>query len=142
MPNENEPKRDASTWTKPRQFRLSDDVMDTLDLLCADMGGVSRTDTIRVAILDLAKHRGIKLPSSPAPTAKAEEPAPSAEPKKRGRPRKAEQAERDATLDARDRASEGDDLTPPAPLLRVPDAEANASDLDPGAGKAMGRKKK
>jgi hypothetical protein len=68
--------------------------------------------------------------------------APASEPTKRprGRPRKAEQAERDAALDAGDRATEANDLIPTAALPRVLNAEANATDLEPGAGKPKPRR--
>ncbi len=87
-------------------------------------------------ILALAKAMGISCEAFAVPLGEDAAPTQARTP---GRPRK---LERSATLDARDRVSEEDDLTPPTPLPRVPDAEANATDLDPGAGKAKGKHKK
>jgi metal-responsive CopG/Arc/MetJ family transcriptional regulator len=47
--------------TKPRQFRLGDETLDTIDRIAAHYGGVSRSDVLRMAVADFAS----RLPAAP-----------------------------------------------------------------------------
>jgi Ribbon-helix-helix protein, copG family len=57
-------KPDITNWTKPRQFRLTDDTMELLDQLCVELEGISRTDALRIAIKEACVSRGIKKKSA------------------------------------------------------------------------------
>ena len=55
-------KPDISGWTTPRQFRLTAETMAELDWLCLRLGGLSRTDVLRLAIRRLAQSEGYEAP--------------------------------------------------------------------------------
>ncbi len=64
-PTEKASARDISGWTKPRQFRLTDDTLAELDAIARHLSaetGVehSRTDAIRYALRQTARSLGLR----------------------------------------------------------------------------------
>lgn len=48
---------------KTTSFRFDEDTVKLLAALCTDMGGISQSDVVRMALRDMAKARGVVEPT-------------------------------------------------------------------------------